>query len=390
MTTDLSAFRGGPASDPAVPICPVAPPVRAGVIGLGRGYAHAQAYHEGAHTALSALCDVDDARLAASAVRLAAPYTFADPYELLHSGEVDVVSIATPNAAHYELTLAALEAGLHVLCEKPLALNGTQAQEMAAAAARAGRVLMVNYTYRFAPASQALQAAMAGGALGEVYFARSVWHRSRGVPGLRPGGGVHRDGARRDGARRDGAENWFVQRATAGGGALIDLGVHRLDLALWFMGFPPVASVSGVTYNAMGRAYAQRTGGSFDVEDMAVGFVRFANGASLVLEASWDLNQPRAELMETWVYGTAGGMLQRNVGNLYQFEAELYRHDPSGAFQVSELRPGPEHQRTAFDEFIDSVVAGRAPSASADQAVIALRVIDALYESAASGREVRL
>ena len=380
MTTDLSAFRGGPASDSAVPICPVAPPVRAGVIGLGRGYAHAQAYHEGAHTALSALCDVDDARLAASAVRLAAPYTFADPYELLHSGEVDVVSIATPNAAHYELTLAALEAGLHVLCEKPLALNGTQAQEMAAAAARAGRVLMVNYTYRFAPASQALQAAMEGGALGEVYFARSVWHRSRGVPGLRRDGGV----------RRDGVENWFVQRATAGGGALIDLGVHRLDLALWFMGFPPVASVSGVTYNAMGRAYAQRTGGSFDVEDMAVGFVRFANGASLVLEASWDLNQPRAELMETWVYGTAGGMLQRNVGNLYQFEAELYRHDATGAFQVSELRPGPEHQRTAFDEFIDSVVAGRAPSASADQAVIALRVIDALYESAASGREVRL
>ena len=374
MTTELSARRGGRASDPAVPICPVAPPVRAGVIGLGRGYAHAQAYHDGVHTALSALCDVDDARLAASAVRLAAPYTFADPYELLRSGEVDVVSIATPNAAHYELTLAALEAGLHVLCEKPLAVNGTQAQEMAAAAAAAGRVLMVNYNFRFVPASQALKAAVEAGALGEVYFARSVWHRSRGVPG----------------PRRDGAENWFVQRATAGGGALIDLGVHRLDLALWFMGFPPVASVSGATYNAMGRAYAARTGGSFDVEDLGVGFVRFANGASLVLEASWDLNQPRAELMETWVYGTAGGMLQRNVRNLYQFEAELYRHDPSGAFQVSELRPGPEHQRTAYDEFIDSVVAGRAPNASADQAVTALRVIDALYESAASGREVML
>jgi predicted dehydrogenase len=121
-----------------------------------------------------------------------------------------------------------------------------------------------------------------------------------------------------------------------------------------------------------------------------VGFVRFANGASLVLESSWDLNQPRAERMETWVFGTAGGMLQRNLRNLHQFKAELYRHDAAGSFQVTELRPGPDQARTSYDEFIDSVIDGRPSSAPPGQAVTSLRIIDALYESAASGREVVL
>ena len=355
----------------APPIAALAPPVRAGVVGLGKGYGHAAAYHDDQRTSLEALCDIDAARLAATAARVESRHTFADPHELFRSGAVDVVSIATPNATHHELTLAALEAGLHVLCEKPLAVNAGQARQMAAAAAAAGRVLMVNYNYRFVPASQALKAAAANGALGEVYFARSVWHRSRGIPGLRRG-----------------RKSWFVERAVAGGGPLIDLGVHRLDLALWLMDFPAVASVSGTTYDALGRAYAARMASSFDVEDLAVGFVRFANGASLVLESSWALNQPHAELMETWVYGTAGGMVQRNTAAGYQFEAELYREDAAGAFHVTALRPGPDQQGTVHQEFVDSVVAGRSSSAPAEHAVIAMQVIDALYESAAGGREV--
>ena len=358
-------------SGAARPIQALVPPLRAGVVGLGKGYGHAVAYHDDHRTTLEALCDVDAARLAATAARVEARFTFADPHELFRSGEVDVVSIATPNATHYELTLAALEAGLHVLCEKPLALNAAQAREMAAAASAAGRVVMVNYNYRFAPASQALKAAATAGVLGEVYFARSVWHRSRGIPGLRRG-----------------RKSWFVERAVAGGGSLIDLGVHRLDLALWLMDFPAVASVSGTTYHALGRAYASRMASSFDVEDLAVGFVRFANGASLVLESSWALNQPHAELMETWVYGTAGGMVQRNTADSYRFEAELYREDAAGAFHLTKLRPGPDQHHTAHDEFVDSIVAGRPSSAPAEHAVIAMQVIDALYESAAAGHEV--
>ena len=358
-------------SGAAPAITALVPPVRTGVVGLGKGYGHAAAYHDDRRTCLAALCDIDAARLAATAARLESRHTFADPHELFRSGKVDVVSIATPNATHYELTLAALEAGLHVLCEKPLALDAGQAREMAAAAAAAGRVLMVNYNYRFVPASQALKAA--AGTLGEVYFARSVWHRSRGIPG------PHR-----------GRKNWYVERDMAGGGSLIDLGVHRLDLALWLMDFPAVAAVTGATYAALGRAYAARTASSFDVEDFAVGFVRFVNGASLVLEASWALNQPYAELMETWVYGTAGGMVQRNTAVSNQFEAELYREDAAGAFHATRLRPGPDQQRTVQEEFIDSVIAGRSPSAPAEHAVIAMQVIDALYESAAGGHEVNI
>ena len=342
-------------------------PVRVGVVGLGKGYSHALAYHENSNSILCGLCDIDKEKVASTAEKLGAKYTFSDPYEFFRSGEIDAVSIATPNVSHHDLTLAALEEGLHVLCEKPLALNAYQATEMDQVAKASGKVLMVNYNYRFTPVSQALKSFTLENKLGKIYFARSVWHRSRGIPGL---GG------------------WFTSKNKSGGGPLIDLGVHRLDLALWFMNFPEIQSVNGATYGDLGKNYANKVKSSFDVEDLAVGFIRFKNGATLVLETSWALNRPESELMETYIYGTEAGLVQRNINNNYEFEGEFYSENSEGSFLVTKVKPGFRHQVSSQDEFLASIVERRDSSAPASQAVTAMRIIDGIYESAEKGREI--
>ncbi|MCX7806961.1 MAG: Gfo/Idh/MocA family oxidoreductase, partial [Planctomycetota bacterium] len=168
-------------------------------------------------------------------------YTSAE--DMLAKEHLDAVSIATPNKFHAPLTLAAIAAGCHVLCEKPMAMNAVEAREMLDAAQKAGKRLMINFSYRFNEMSMALKQQVDAGLLGEIYFGRTVWHRRRGLPGF---GG------------------WFGQKALSGGGPLIDLGVHRLDLALWLMGYPKPVWVMGSTYQHLGLALAQKQGKTFD------------------------------------------------------------------------------------------------------------------------------
>ena len=238
---------------------------------------------------------------------------------MLTEQALDVVSVATPNKLHMPLTVAALEAGCHVLCEKPMALSAAEAHKMLGAAERAARRLMINFSYRFNEQSQALKERVDAGELGEIYFGRTIWHRRRGLP--RFGG-------------------WFGQKAISGGGPLIDLGVHRLDLALWLMGYPKPVWVMGGAYKPIASALAQAQGVEYDVEDLAVAMIRFENGAMLVVEASWAANVQERELMETRLLGTKGGLVQRNLNEGYEFEAELYL-ERAGAHYDMKLHAPP-------------------------------------------------
>jgi predicted dehydrogenase len=213
---------------------------------------------------------------------------------MLAAERLDVVSVCVPNKFHLPLTLAALDAGCHVLCEKPMALSAAEGRQMLAAAQRAGKRLMINFSYRFSAQSRALKAQVDAGTFGDFYFGRTVWHRRRGMPGF---GG------------------WFGQKALAGGGPLIDLGVHRLDLALWLMGYPQPTWVLGSTYDPIARAAAAQVGqGLRRGRPGQPAYIRFANGASLVLEASWAANIREAELMETRLLGTQAGSAAAQPG----------------------------------------------------------------------------
>jgi predicted dehydrogenase len=343
--------------------------VRVGVIGVGMGSGHAAAYQKDARAELVALCDVNEARLRATAERLGVPddRLYTDPYAMYRRAGLDAVSIATPNKFHAPLTLAAFKAGCHVLCEKPMAMTVKEAERMLAASKKAGRNLMINFSYRFLDMSCALKQQVEAGVIGDIYFGRTVWHRRRGIPGL---GG------------------WFTDKELAGGGPLIDLGVHRVDLALWLMGYPEPASVSGSTYCVIARELARRTKKSYTVEDLACGLVKFANGATLLVEASWAVNNNQEEEMVTTLYGTKGGLVQKNVNATYEWRAELYTEE-GGNLYTKVLDKAMVSVPSAYREFVSSILQKRPPSATGEEGVKVMKILEGLYRSAETGSEVR-
>ena len=341
--------------------------VRVGVIGMGMGRNHAVYYRDCPEAALVAICDVDANRLAQVAAEVHPWRTYTELDDLLADPEIDAVSIVLPNALHHSVTLRAMEAGKHVMCEKPLAMNAREAEEMVAAARRLGRTLMVHFNSRFHPTAQAVRRAIDEGRLGQVYYARSVWHRQRLIPGL---GG------------------WFTRRELSGGGALIDIGIHRLDLALWLMGYPRPVSVTGVTCDLLGKEIAAAEDRHFDVEDLAAAFIRFDTGAALTLETSWASNSEKREDQWTQLFGVEGGALLRNLNEGYEYEARLFR--PGNGGVAAEVPPVPEPVETAQQHFCRSILRGEPPAASGEEGLTVMRILDAIYESARSGREVRL
>jgi predicted dehydrogenase len=313
------------------------PRLRAGVVGLGHGRKHIEGWRQHPDVDVVAIADPDSARLEAVGNQFGVSARYASAEAMLTAIGLDVVSICTPNNFHKELTLAALEAGCHVLCEKPMAMNADEGRAMFNAAKRAGRRLMIDVSYRFSAASRGLKAQVESGMFGEFYFGRTVWHRRRGIPGF---GG------------------WFGERASSGGGPLIDLGVHRLDLALWLMGHPRPTWVLGSTHDTIARGLAARSGTTFDGEDLASALIRFDNGATLILEASWAANIQEAELMETRLLGTHAGLLQKNLSEGYNFDAYIFTEKDGGQFDIR-LHPPATPPRSAMHDYAQAILSDR-------------------------------
>lgn len=342
--------------------------LRCGVIGVGMGRGHIKGYQSHTGAEVVAIADVDANRLEAVGKEMDIARQYTDPAEMLAKENLDVVSVATPNKYHMPLTLAAIEAGCHVLCEKPMAMNAVEARKMADAATKAKRQLMINFSYRFTEQSWALKSQVDSGILGDIYFARTIWHRRRGLPGF---GG------------------WFGKKALAGGGPLIDLGVHRLDLALWLMGYPRPVWVMGGAYDPIASELARRQGKEFDVEDLAVAMVRFENGAMLEIEASWAANIAEREMMETRLLGTKGGLVQRNVAEGYSYEAEIHIEREGSQFDMK-LHPPVPGCPSAYYHFIDSILTGTPHTATAEEGVTVMELLDAIYASAAEGKPIQI
>jgi predicted dehydrogenase len=341
---------------------------RIGVIGLGMGKSHIEGFQSHPAAEVVAIADSDKERLAAVAEKYAIPATYTDARKMLAGEKLDIVSVVTPNKFHRELTIAALEAGCHVLCEKPMAMNAAEAEDMLAAARKHDRRLMINFSFRFRPQSYAMKKLVEAGELGNIYFGRTVWLRRRGMPGF---GG------------------WFGTKSLAGGGPLIDLGVHRLDLALWLMGYPEPEWVLAGACSPIASEIAARKGVPYNVEDFATAMIRFKNGAMLELEASWAGNIKENELMETRLLGDKGGLHQYNLNGTYEFDVEFYR-ELAGCQYDSKLHPPVPECHNAQYSLMEAIVHDQPTPVPAEQGLAVMRLLDAIYQSAASGQPVKL
>jgi len=344
-------------------------PLRVAVLGAGGiGRYHIKEFQSQANVEIVAVAEVDGARLEAAAREFRIPNAFQDYRALLKETRPDVVAVGLPNSLHCQPTLDALAAGCHVLCETPPAISASEAVRMANAARRTGRILAYHFNYRYTPEGRFLGEFAASGGFGDIYFARTGWHRMMGVPNL---------------------GTWFTRKSMAGGGPLIDLAVHRLDLALWLMGYPEPLSVSGAAFDHHARRLAAETGREMSVEDLACGFVRLANGAALIVEASWVGFSEQPETMFTELWGTRGGAVYRNVGGEYKWEAKAFRDEAGQRIEVRPRRalgaPPSYHA-----DFLRAVRGEAPPPCTPEQGIRLMQILDGLYRSAAEGREIVL
>ncbi|WP_106496203.1 Gfo/Idh/MocA family protein [Lentibacillus sp. Marseille-P4043] len=342
--------------------------LKMGIIGAG---GIAQGRHIPAYLRLtdkveiSAVQDLNIDHAQEAAEKFAIPNVFEDYRELFQT--VDAVTICTPNKFHAEIAVAALEAGVHVLCEKPMAMTTEECQEMIAASKKAGQLLSIGYHYRYTEAAQAAKSAVINGEVGDPLVTRVRAMRRRKVPGW----GV------------------FTNKELQGGGSLIDYGCHLLDMALWLLDDPNPVEVMGTTYNRLSKTPNQMNDwGTFDhetfnVDDHVSGYITFENGASLLLECSWAANI-KEDTMHLSISGADGGM------NVYPFE--LYRPQ-HGIFLTSEAKA--EHNETEAghlqaENFVDSCLGQAELLVKPEQAMKVSQLIEAIYQSSEIRRSVRL
>lgn len=295
-----------------------------------------------------------------------------DPADLFSDPEIHIIDICTPNMFHAELAIAALEAGKHVLCEKPLAVTPEEVRRIIEARDRSGRELMTAQHHRFSGVSQALKREIDAGALGHVYHGRGwMLRRSAYIP-----------------------TPTFVYQSNAGGGACIDIGVHILDLLLWMMGNPEPVSVSGVARTELSTipgAFSVWHPGSMpadmDVEEFAAAFVRFANGATLVLEVSWALHHDTpVEDMQMWLYGRDGGAHWPSATLMSTGYSTRQLYTTGLQVTGSEM---PPHALECV-EFAAALAAGLPSPVPPEQSLQVMEILDGVYRSQALGREIRL
>lgn len=341
---------------------------RAAVIGAGwvATHGHLPGYRD-TGVEVAAIADLDPRAASAAAVEFGVERTFTDWREMLHEVRPDVVSVCVPNVHHAEITLGAIAAGAHVLCEKPLATSVDEAQRMFDAARAADVLLMADQNTRFQEANQAVRAAVESGALGEIYHAEAVFARRLGIP------------------------SWgsFTSKAASFGGALCDVGVHSLDLAVWLMGNPRAVTVSATTEARFGpraEVAALRDNAwdpaRFDVEDFAFAFVRFENGATLALRTSWAAHQAGYEEYVK-LLGTDAG-ITNDPPTLFRYGEDGPIDEPlGGGSKVGGWQ-------AAVANFVAAVAGRAAPLVREQETMNVQRIINAGYESADRGREVEI
>jgi len=355
-------------------LAPATAPVRVGVVGAGTiAGLHLAAYARNPDVVVAGICDIDGERAAARASEHGAALVSTDFRAFVADPSIDAVSVCTRNDTHAEVAIAALEAGKSVLLEKPMAVTVAQAEAIVAAEAASAGSVQVGYVRRHSSNAVTLKRFVDAGDLGPLYYAKAVFLRQAGDPG-----------------------GWFSNRSVSGGGPLIDLGVHFLDMALWLMDFPEPVAVTGYAFHRLGSRgnirgltrylSADQTPSDDPVEDLAGALVRFADGAVLSIETSYSLHGRDSQSFE--VFGERGGATLepelRITTELHDTVVEIAPNIDALSFDLD------EGFQVEIDTFVRTV-RGEIPSvAPAAHGLHLARILEAVYASAASGREVRL
>lgn len=328
---------------------------------------------------LVAFCDIVQERAAEAAEQYGVTdaKVYTDYKELLADRSIDVIHVCTPNDSHAVISIAALESDKHVLCEKPMAKTTAEAQQMVDAAKRTGKKLSIAYQNRFRDDSLYLKQMVTDGDLGDVYYGKAIALRRRAVP------------------------TWgvFLDEDKQGGGPLIDIGTHALDLTLWLMDNYKPKSVLGSTFHKLGprpnsaNAFGPWDPEQFKVEDSAFGFITMENGAVIALESSWALNIRQFGEAQTLLCGTEGGadmsdglhINGEKNGRLIDSKIDL---DSGGvAFYSGETEDAGAREARMW---LEAIVNDTEPLVKPEQALVVTQILEAIYESARTGRAIEL
>ncbi len=323
-----------------------------------------------------AACDIDPVALKKAAEKYNIPDTYTDYHELLKRDDIDLVSVCLPNYLHHPVTIEALRSGKNVHCEKPMAMNCNQAEEMRQAMEESGKTLMIGLNNRFTAESQFVKRYIQDGGLGEIYLVRCGWRRRACA----------------------GAYGWFTDKTQSGGGPLIDLGVHYIDLAMYFLDYPDVETITARTYSKLvggEQGYLFTHDNSrltpdkkFDVEDLAMGMIGLKNDVTIDFEVSWASHIEREKIFYS-IYGTKGGISFVKENGEISLKVHTICEE-----QHTDYIPNLNHRLLEVNEFadlIDCIRTGRKPGISIlDQNVKMISLIDGIYRSAEQKRQIVL
>jgi predicted dehydrogenase len=337
------------------------------------GRYHMEGYATHPRSELYAICDLNLPEAKQFAAKYGVKHVFRDYRDMLAREDLDLVSIATPNHLHAEMTIAALQAGKHVLCEKPMAIKVEDAEAMVQAAKKAKRRLGINVGLRFYPLHHGMRDLVASGRLGEVYYAKSNWIRRKGMPVVDfPQTGEM------------GRGDWFVQKRKSGGGALIDIGVHMLDLVWWLMGSPRPRQVLAGVYSELLPARLAKVGVRGDVDDLATALIRFDGDQTLQVEVSWDAFQE--PYFGYQLFGTAGGARWANRARTVTIFSDL-----KGGKPTQKEFAAKRQVASSYHHFVDACLdRDLSLLASGEEILAVARMLDAIYTSQKTGRAVGL
>lgn len=296
---------------------------------------------------------------------------YSTPEEMAKSSNIDAIIVASPNKTHAELALLALENKKHVIVEKPLALNATDAGRIVHAAKKTGATTMVPHQMRWTATAQKIRQLFDKGDLGDVYYTKTSWLRQCGIPGW---------------------GSWFTRFSESGGGPLIDIGVHMLDLSLYLMGGAKPVTVFGSTYAKFGpRQMATGSwgtpdwNGTYDVEDLAGAMIKLDNGATLVLEVSWGANAcPEDSAPKISLFGSEGGAAM-SIG---KEEIKLTGMKFGSSFTIDNKPPATNARLDMIKHFVDCVAKGENTMSPVESGLVNNAVLDAIYESSKTGKSV--
>lgn len=353
--------------------------LKAGIVGCG-GIAngkHLPAISKLKEVEITACCDLIEERAvkAAEEYGAAGARVYTDYKEMIDKEELDIVYVLTPNKSHSPISVYALEHDCHVMCEKPMAKTYEDAKKMLDAAKRTGKKLTIGYQNRFRQDSLYLKKVCEAGELGDIYYAKAHAVRRRAVP------------------------TWgvFLNEEEQGGGPLIDIGTHALDLTLWTMDNYKPKSVKGAVFKKLGdqketgNAWGDWDPEEYTVEDSAFGFITMENGAVIVLESSWALNTLDVKEAKCTLCGTKAGadmedslrINTAHLGKLTTIKPEL----AAGGVDFFEGSSGKPEDIEAR-QWIDAVLNDTEPTVKPEQAIVVTRILEAIYESAKTGREI--